>query len=181
MNVLQTPLNGAVILKPQVFNDARGWQYESWSRRKLEAHGLRFDFVQENISFSQKVGTLRGLHFQRGDKSQAKLVWILAGEALDVIVDLRRGSPSYMKWYSMVLTAESKTQLLVPRGFAHGFLTLTDNVAFCYKLDNYYAPEAEGGIRWNDPDIGVDWGIENPVLSERDAGLPLLHDANIEF
>jgi dTDP-4-dehydrorhamnose 3,5-epimerase len=181
MNVIQTPLAGAVIIEPRIFCDNRGWQYESWSRRKLEENGLYYDFVQQNISFSEKAGTLRGLHFQRGGSSQAKLVWITSGEALDVIVDLRRGSPSYLKWFSLTLSAGNRKQLLVPRGFAHGFLTLTDNVEFCYKLDNYYAPETEGGIRWDDPDIGVDWGITQPTLSERDAGLPLLHEANIDF
>jgi dTDP-4-dehydrorhamnose 3,5-epimerase len=172
MIITSTVLPGAVIIEPRIFRDARGWQYENWSKRKMEEHGLRYDFVQENISYTAKAGTLRGLHFQKGGSAQAKLVSCLSGEVLDVIVDIRRGSPTYKKWLSTVLSSDNRKQLLVPRGFAHGFLTLTDNVAFCYKLDNFYDPQAEMQIRWNDPDINADWGIENPLLSEKDASAP---------
>ena len=126
-------------------------------------------------------GTLRGIHFQKGDKSQAKLVRVVTGAVLDVAVDLRHDSPTYKQWVGVELSAENKKQLLIPRGFGHGFVTLTDHVEFLYKADNYYAPEADGGIRWNDPDIGVEWGITDPILSEKDKKNPFLKDAGILF
>ena len=181
MDIIKTKLDGVVILIPQVFGDHRGFFMESWSRRTMEAAGLHYDFVQDNHSLSTVKGTLRGIHFQRGDKAQAKLVRCVRGAVLDVAVDLRHDSPTYKQWVAVELSEENKKQLLIPRGFGHGFVTLTDHVEFLYKADNYYAPEADGGIRWNDPDIAVDWGVEHPILSEKDTKHPFLKDIEPVF
>lgn len=175
MDIIKTKLDGVVILIPKVFGDHRGFFMESWSRRTMEEAGLYYDFVQDNHSLSTVKGTLRGIHFQKGDKAQAKLVRCVRGAVLDVAVDLRHDSPTYKQWVGVELSEENKRQLLIPRGFGHGFVTLTDHVEFLYKADNYYAPEADGGIRWNDPDIGVKWGVEHPVLSEKDQHNPCLN------
>lgn len=176
MDFLETKLDGVYILIPKVFGDHRGFFMESWSRRTMEEAGLYYDFVQDNHSLSTVKGTLRGIHFQKGDKAQAKLVRCVRGAVLDVAVDLRHDSPTYKQWVGVELSEKNKKQLLIPRGFGHGFVTLTDHVEFLYKADNYYAPEADGGIRWNDPDIGVDWGISEPILSEKDTKNPFLKD-----
>lgn len=176
MDLLKTKLEGVYILIPKVFGDHRGFFMESWSRRTMEEAGLYYDFVQDNHSLSTVKGTLRGIHFQKGDKAQAKLVRCVRGAVLDVAVDLRHDSPTYKQWVVVELSEENKKQLLIPRGFGHGFVTLTDHVEFLYKADNYYAPEADGGIRWNDSDIGVDWGIAKPILSEKDTKSPFLKD-----
>ena len=154
---------------------------ESWNKKKMEEAGLYYDFVQDNHSKSTVKGTLRGIHFQKGDKSQAKLVRCVKGAVLDVAVDLRKNSPTFKQWVGVELSAENKKQLLIPRGFGHGFITLTDDVEFLYKADNYYAPEADAGIRWNDPDIGIEWGVENPILSEKDKKNPFLKDCKELF
>lgn len=181
MKFTKTELEGVLIVEPAVFGDHRGFFMESWSKREFEKEGLYYDFVQDNHSSSAAKGTLRGIHFQRGDKAQAKLVRCVKGAVLDVAVDLRPASPTYKKWVAVELSAENKKQLLIPRGFGHGFVTLTDDVEFLYKADNYYAPEADGGIRWNDPEIGVDWGVEHPILSQKDENAPLLKDAVTGF
>lgn len=181
MELLKTKLEGVYILIPKVFGDHRGFFMESWSRRTMEEAGLFYDFVQDNHSLSTVKGTLRGIHFQKGDKAQAKLVRCVRGAVLDVAVDLRHDSPTYKQWIGVELSEENKKQLLIPRGFGHGFVTLTDHVEFLYKADNYYAPEADGGICWDDPDIGVDWGIEHPVLSEKDTRNPFLKDIEPVF
>lgn len=146
-----------------------------------EEAGLHYDFVQDNHSSSTVRGTLRGIHFQKGDKAQAKLVRCARGAVLDVAVDLHPASPTYKQWVGVELSEENKRQLLIPRGFGHGFVTLTDEVEFLYKADNYYAPEADGGIRWNDPEIGVDWGVTDPILSDKDTKNPFLEDAVTGF
>lgn len=181
MKFTKTKLDGVVIIEPDVFGDHRGFFMESWSQKKMEEAGLYYDFVQDNHSMSSVKGTLRGIHFQRGDKAQAKLVRCVRGAVLDVAVDLRHESQTYKQWVAVELSAENKKQLLIPRGFGHGFVTLTDEVEFLYKADNYYAPEADGGIRWNDPEIGVDWGVEEPILSEKDENTPFLSDLKIVF
>ena len=181
MTFTETALPGVYIVEPKVFGDHRGFFMESWSKREFEAAGLHYGFVQDNHSSSTVKGTLRGIHFQRGEKAQAKLVRCVKGVVLDVAVDLRPSSPAYKKWVGVELSADNKKQLLIPRGFGHGFLTLTDDVEFLYKTDNPYAPEADGGIRWNDPEIGVDWGVEQPILSEKDSKAPLLKDAVTGF
>ena len=139
------------------------------------------DFVQDNHSYSKEKGILRGIHFQNGEHAQAKLVRCIRGAVLDVAVDLRKGSPTYMQWEAVELSAENKKQFFIPRGFGHGFLTLTEDVEFVYKTDNYYNYESDRSIIWNDPDIGVDWGTENPVLSEKDSSAPRLRDSDCSF
>ena len=181
MKVIKTELEGVLILEPDVHGDHRGFFLESWSRRNMEKAGLFYDFVQDNHSLSTQKGTLRGIHFQRGDTAQAKLVRCVRGAVLDVVVDLRPASPTYKKWAAVELSEENKKQFLIPRGFGHAFLTLTDNVEFLYKADNYYAPEAEAGIRWNDPEIGIDWPVTTPVLSRKDADAPFLKDVDTGY
>lgn len=181
MKITKTKLEGVVIIEPDVFGDNRGFFMESWNKKKMAEAGLDYDFVQDNHSKSTVKGTLRGIHFQKGDKAQAKLVRCVKGAVLDVAVDLRRKSPTFKQWVSVELSEENKKQLLIPRGFGHGFVTLTDDVEFLYKADNYYAPEADAGIRWNDPEIGVEWGVENPILSEKDKTNPFLKDSKELF
>ena len=181
MNIIKTDVLDVYILEPKVFGDSRGWFMESWSERAFAEAGLEYKFVQDNHSFSAQRGILRGLHFQKGEAAQAKLVRCTSGAVLDVTVDMRKGSPTYKKWVAVELSAENKRQLLIPRGFLHGFLTLTDNVEFLYKTDNFYNYEADRNILWNDPDINVDWGISNPILSEKDAKAPRLCDSDIDF
>lgn len=176
MKITKTKLDGVVIIEPEVFGDNRGFFMESWNKKKMVEAGLDYDFVQDNHSKSTVKGTLRGIHFQKGNKAQAKLVRCVKGAVLDVAVDLRRNSPTFKQWVGVELSEENKKQLLIPRGFGHGFVTLTDDVEFLYKADNYYAPEADAGIRWNDPEIGVEWGIENPILSEKDKKNPFLKE-----
>lgn len=176
MKITKTKLDGVVIVEPDVFGDNRGFFMESWNKKKMEEVGLYYDFVQDNHSKSTVKGTLRGIHFQKGDKAQAKLVRCVKGAVLDVAVDLRKNSPTFKQWIGVELSEKNKKQLLIPRGFGHGFVTLTDDVEFLYKADNYYALEADAGIRWNDPDIGVDWCVENPILSEKDKNNPFLKD-----
>ena len=174
MNVTETRLKGVFILEPKVFGDARGWFMESWSKKKMEDAGITVDFVQDNHSFSAQKGTLRGLHYQLNPMAQAKLLRVSRGAIFDVAVDIRRGSPTYAKWVGVELTAENARQLFIPRGFAHGFITLTDDVEVQYKADNFYAPTCDGNIRWDDPEIGVAWPLAPVVLSEKDAKAPLL-------
>lgn len=176
MKITKTKLEGVVIIEPDVFGDNRGFFMESWNQKKMEEAGLFYNFVQDNHSRSTVKGTLRGIHFQKGDKAQAKLVRCVRGAVLDVAVDLRHNSPTYKQWFAVELSEDNFKQMLIPRGFGHGFVTLTDDVEFLYKADNYYAPEADGGIRWNDPEIGIEWGIENPVLSEKDKKNPFIRD-----
>ena len=174
MNVIETTLAGVLILEPKVFGDARGWFMESWSKKKMEEAGLFYDFVQDNQSFSAEKGTLRGLHYQLNPMAQAKLLRVSRGTIFDVAVDIRRGSPTYAKWVGIELSAENHRQLFIPRGFAHGFITLTNDVEVLYKADNLYAPECDGNIRWDDPEIGIKWPIAPVVLSEKDAAAPAL-------
>lgn len=192
INVTETKLPGVLIVEPKVFGDNRGWFYEAYAKRDYEAAGLKYDFVQDNRSFSAARGTLRGIHFQRGDAAQAKLVWCGKGTVIDIAVDLRSGSPTYLQWEAVELSFENKRQFMIPRGFGHAFLTLTDDVEFCYKTDNYYNYEADGGVRYDDPDIGVDWSLwgferaadgsyEGLVLSDKDRNAPYVKDAVTGF
>lgn len=181
MNFIKTEIEGLVIVEPKVFGDHRGFFMESWSERAFHEAGLHYTFVQDNHSSSTVKGTLRGIHFQRGDKAQAKLVRCVRGAVLDVAVDLRPDSLTYKKWVGVELSEENKRMLMIPRGFGHGFVTLTDHVEFLYKADNPYAPESEGGIRWNDPELNIDWGVEHPVLSAKDERNPFLRDAVTDF
>ena len=181
MKAIQTDVLDIYILEPQVFGDNRGWFMETWSTRQMEEAGLHYNFVQDNQSYSAEKGTLRGIHFQKGDAAQAKLVRCGRGSVLDVAVDLRKGSPSYKKWIAVELSAKNKRQLLIPRGFGHGFLTLTDDVEFFYKEDNLYAPETDRNISWNDPELNIDWGIENPILSDKDQNAPKFCESDVDF
>ena len=181
MNVIKTDVLDVYIIEPKVFGDKRGYFFESWSKKKMEDAGLFYDFVQDNQSYSSIKGTIRGLHFQNGEHSQAKLVRCAKGAVLDVAVDLRKGSPTYKKWVAVELSADNKRQLMIPRGFAHGFVTLTDEVEFLYKADNLYRFESEGSIRWTDPKIGVEWGVEDPIVSDKDANAPLFVDEKFEY
>ncbi|RIA08206.1 dTDP-4-dehydrorhamnose 3,5-epimerase [Flavobacteriaceae bacterium MAR_2010_72] len=174
MTIQQTPLKDCVIVMPKVFRDARGSFLESFNLKAFQENtGLTIDFVQDNLSTSSK-GVLRGLHFQAGDYAQAKLVSVIKGSVLDVCVDLRKDSKTFGEHFSMRLDDKTKHQLFVPRGFAHGFLTLEDETIFSYKCDNYYNKEAESGIIYNDPDLNINWGIPESelILSEKDRQLP---------
>lgn len=184
MQVIPTKLKDVYIIEPKVIGDSRGWFSETWTKRDFEEAGLFYDFVQDNQSYSAKKGTLRGLHFQKGDYSQAKLVRCVKGSILDVVVDLRHESPTYLQWTSVELSAANHREFLVPRGFAHGFVTLTDDVEFIYRVDNYYAPEHEASIRYDDPDFNVDWGFrgeEKPILAAKDEAAPYYKDYGILF
>ena len=168
---------------PARHGDVRGWFVESYNRRALAGLGIDCDFVQDNHSFSAKRGTLRGIHYQRAPHAQAKLVRCLVGAIWDVAVDLRAGSPTFGKWVAATLTATGGEQLFVPVGFGHGFVTLTDDVEVAYKTSDYYAPECEGGIVWDDPDLAIAWPLDGlePVLADKDAGLPRLAEWESPF
>lgn len=181
MIIESTKLAGVVVLSPHVFADSRGWFYEAWSALRLRQNGLDYAFVQDNHSCSAIKGTLRGLHFQINPKAQAKLVRCTRGAILDVAVDLRAGSPTWRQWVAVDLSATNRRQLLVPKGFAHGFLTLTNEAEVQYKVDEYYSPDFDRSIVWNDPDIGVEWGVKTPVLSDKDAKAPLLRNSDVNF
>ena len=182
MKVVKTAIEDVVIIEPDVFGDARGYFFESYSQKKFDEQVREVKFVQDNESKS-KYGVLRGLHFQKGKDAQSKLVRVVKGRVLDVAVDIRKGSPTFGKYVAVELTEDNHRQLFVPRGFAHGFSVLSDEAIFQYKCDNLYAPQAEGAIAWNDPDIGIDWGLpaEDVLLSAKDAAHPLLKDAEYLF
>lgn len=177
MEVIKTELEGVVILEPRLFKDDRGYFFESFSQREFDEKVRPVKFVQDNESKSV-YGVLRGLHFQKLPFAQSKLVRVIQGAVLDVAVDIRVGSPTYGKHVAVELTAENHRQLFIPRGFAHGFSVLTDEVVFQYKCDNFYAPQSEGAIAWNDPALGIDWRIPEAsvILSEKDKHHPLLKD-----
>ena len=181
MNIIRTEIEDVLIIEPKVFGDHRGWFTETYSKAKFQELGIDIEFVQDNHSMSAQKGTLRGLHFQTSPKAQTKLVRCIKGKILDVAVDLRKGSSTYKQWVGVELSEENKKQLLIPKGFAHGFLTLTDDVEVQYKVDEYYAPECDRSIRFDDPEIGVEWGIEDPILSEKDLKAPLLKDSDVDF
>ena len=166
-----------LVLKPRIFSDARGFFVETYNEARYREAGVACTFVQDNHSRSSK-GILRGLHYQVS-KPQDKLVWCLQGEVWDVAVDVRDGSPTFGKWFGVRLSAEEKTQLFVPAGFAHGFCVLSETAEVAYKCSRLYAPNDEGGIIWNDADLGIDWPINDPVLSKKDAVLPTLKDATL--
>lgn len=182
MEVIQTNIEGVVILHPRVFGDERGYFFESFSQRDFERQVCKTTFVQDNESMSS-YGVLRGLHFQKPPFAQSKLVRVVKGRVLDVAVDIRRGSPTFGKYVSVVLSEENKRQFFIPRGFAHGFAVLSQEAIFQYKCDNYYAPESEGALAWDDPDLDIDWRIpaEKVILSEKDKHHSRLKDADWLF
>ncbi|GIN58792.1 dTDP-4-dehydrorhamnose 3,5-epimerase [Lederbergia ruris] len=182
MKIIDTNLEGVKVIEPVVFGDHRGWFTETHSYSKLKEAGIDLNFVQDNQSFSAAKGTLRGLHYQLNPKAQTKLVRCTRGAIFDVAVDIRKGSPTFGKWYGIELSAENKKQLLVPRGFAHGFMTITEDAEVQYKVDNDYAPDCDRGIIWNDSTIGVQWPMDiEPILSEKDQHAPSLEEAEINF
>lgn len=181
MKKIKTILEGVFIIEPDVYGDHRGWFTESYSRTKFEKLGLNYTFIQDNHSFSKQKGTLRGIHYQIGEMAQTKLVRVTKGEVLDVVVDLRLSSPTYKKWISVKLSADNYKQLLIPKGFGHGFVTLTENVEFQYKVDNYYSINHERSIFYADKDINIEWGVENPILSDKDKNAPTLKSCNEVF
>ena len=176
----KTEIEGVFIIEPKVFGDERGFFMETYKQSDFEEAGLNYKFIQDNQSRSHK-GVLRGLHYQK-NFPQAKLVRVIQGEVFDVAVDLRKDSKTYGKWVGVILSAENKKMFMIPRGFAHGFLVLSDTAEFVYKCDELYHPEDEGGIMWNDPDVGIKWPLnEEPSLSEKDKEHPLLRDSKISF
>lgn len=181
MKRVDTSIPGVIIFEPQVFGDHRGWFMETYSVKAFSDLGIDTVFVQDNQSFSAQKGTLRGIHFQNNPMAQAKLVRVNKGAVLDVAVDLRRSSPTYLQWVAIELSAENRKMLFIPRGFGHGFVTLTEDVEFTYKVDNLYTKECDRGIRYDDPAIGVIWGIDNPVLSQKDMESPLLQDSDCNY
>jgi len=182
MEIIETAIKGVFIIEPRIFKDARGYFFESFSERELEEKIGNIHFVQDNESYSS-YGVIRGLHFQKPPYSQAKIVRVIKGAVLDVAVDLRKHSPTYGQHIAVELTSENHRQLFIPRGFAHGFAVLSDEVLFQYKCDNYYAPQSEGGIRWDDPDLNIDWQIptDKVILSEKDTKHPLLKEFVSDF
>lgn len=183
MQVEDTDLVGVKLLIPRRFGDDRGWFSETWSERTMDAAGLDYTFVQDNHSMSGPVHTLRGLHYQAPPFAQAKLVRVARGRVIDVAVDVRPGSPTYLKWVAVELSAKFGEQLLIPRGFLHGFVTLEPNTEFLYKVDAPYSGEADGSIRFDDPEIGVDWGVDlgDLVLSDKDRAAPRIADWSNPF
>jgi dTDP-4-dehydrorhamnose 3,5-epimerase len=182
MDVVQTEIPGVVIIEPRVFEDARGYFFESFSQREFDSQVREVRFVQDNESKSS-YGVLRGLHFQKPPHAQSKLVRVVKGAVLDVAVDIRKGSPTFGKHVAVELSAENHRQLFIPRGFAHGFVVLTDEVIFQYKCDNFYAPQSEGALAWDDPDLGIDWKVpaDKLLLSDKDKCHPCLKDAGWLF
>lgn len=181
MKKLETVLPGVYIIEPDVFGDNRGWFMETWSEKKLSQLGIDVNFVQDNQSYTEKKGTIRGIHYQQNPMAQAKLVRVVRGSVLDIAVDLRKGSPTYKKWCSVELSSENKRQFFIPQGFGHAFVTLTDNVEFAYKCDNFFSKECDRGIRYDDPEIAINWGVDNPVLSEKDRSSPFLKCSDCNF
>ena len=182
MNVIETGIDGLVIIEPRIFRDPRGYFFESFSQREFSEKVSPVDFVQDNESRSS-YGVLRGLHFQKPPFAQAKLVRVIKGRVLDVAVDLRTGSPTYGRYEAVELSEDNHRQFFIPRGFAHGFCVLSDEAVFQYKCDNYYAPQSEGGILWNDPQLNIDWRIpaDKIILSEKDTKHPLFKDYLSDF
>ena len=181
MKIIDTELAEVKVIEPDVFGDNRGWFYESYSYEKLKALGIDIKFVQDNRSYSKDKGTLRGIHFQKTPMAQSKLISCTRGKILDIAVDLRKGSPTYLKWISAELNEENKHMLFIPKGFGHGFVTLTENVEVLYKVDEYYSKEHDRSIRFDDSEIGVMWNITTPILSAKDENAPLLCESEVDF
>ncbi|MBE7410652.1 MAG: dTDP-4-dehydrorhamnose 3,5-epimerase [Leptospiraceae bacterium] len=177
MKINPTEFQDLYIIEPRVFKDDRGFFYESYSTVKFQDKGINYSFVQDNHAKSNEAGVLRGLHYQKPPYAQTKLVRVIKGSVLDVVVDLRQKSPTFKKWFGIELSEENFLTLLVPPGFAHGYLVLEPNTEFLYKVDNFYNVESEGGIIWNDPELSIDWKIEKPILSEKDNKLPRLKES----
>ena len=180
MNITKTDIQGLIIIEPQIFKDSRGCFFESWNAKKFKQLGINEDFVQDNQSVSSK-GVLRGLHFQNPPYAQAKLVRVTKGSVLDVAVDLRKNSPTYGMHVSVILSEQNNKSFFIPKGFAHGFLSLEDNTVFNYKCSDYYNKESEGSLLWNDEDLKIDWKIDNPLISEKDLQADLFKNFKTKF
>jgi len=182
LNITETALPGVLLLEPRRFGDARGFFSESWNRQTLASHGIDIDFVQDNHSMSAQVGTVRGLHFQSPPHAQAKLVRCGRGCFFDVAVDIRKGSPTFGQWVGYELSFDNGLQFLIPEGFLHGFATREPDTEIIYKCSDYYAPECDGAVRFDDPEIGIDWGLSGKaVLSDKDADAPRFADFDSPF
>jgi dTDP-4-dehydrorhamnose 3,5-epimerase len=181
MKFTETCLKGVFIIVPKIIGDNRGWFCETYTKVKFEEHGVNIEFVQDNHARNNQKNTLRGLHFQNNPKAQSKLLRCTRGRILDVAVDIRMGSPDYLKWVAVELTEDNFKQIIIPKGFAHGYLTLSDNVEVQYKVDEYYAPECDRSIRFDDPAIGVDWGTDSPIISQKDIIAPCLKESDCNF
>jgi dTDP-4-dehydrorhamnose 3,5-epimerase len=183
MQVEHLAIDGVVALTPARFGDNRGWFSETWNKRRLAEAGIMAEFVQDNRSWSAQAGTVRGLHFQVPPNAQAKLLQVLRGAILDIVVDLRRGSPDYGRWIGLELSAATGRQIFIPEGFAHGFVTLQDDTEILYKCSNYYSADHERALRFDDPDIGIDWGIDpaNAILSDKDSRAGAFSDFDTPF
>jgi len=181
MGFIKTTLKDAYIFEPKVFGDHRGFFMETYNEKMFEEAGLKFNFIQDNHAMSAETGTLRGMHFQLEPYAQTKLVRVIKGAVYDVIVDIREGSPTYGQWEGFILSEDNKRQLLVPQGFAHGYCTLVKDTEFVYKVDNYYSPECDRGLAWDDPDLNIQWPTSKPILSEKDKKQPLFKDLGRSF
>lgn len=181
MKVTELDLPGVLLIEPDVFKDYRGYYMESYSKRTLEKYGINDEFVQDNHLLSLKKGTIRGIHFQNAPYAQSKLLRCTKGKILDVVVDLRKDSLTYKKWISIELDAESKKQIYIPRGFGHACMSLVDDTEVQYKVDNLYYPEYDRAIAWNDPELNIEWGIKDVIVSEKDKNASLLKDSDVNF
>lgn len=181
MRVIESKLEGVKLIEPKAFGDHRGFFMESYNETLFNEHGINHTFIQDNHSLSKEAGVLRGMHYQLEPKAQTKLIRVATGAIYDVVVDIRKGSPTYGQWEGYILSEHNKRQLLVPRGFAHGFCTITENVNVLYKVDELYSPEHDRGIAWDDPSLGIKWPISEPILSEKDSKHPVLQDADHNF
>lgn len=179
MKCLTTRLEGVLLIEPDVYADSRGFFMESYNQRKFHELGIDDQFVQDNHSLSAAAGTLRGLHYQLPPMAQTKLLRVLTGAIYDVVVDIRKHSPTFGQWVGVILSADNHRQLLIPKGFAHGFCTLVPQTQVMYKVDAFYSPEHERGILWNDPELFIDWPVSDPILSEKDRHHPFLRDAEV--
>lgn len=181
MNVIESRLKGVKLIEPAVYGDHRGFFTESYNEKLFHEHGILDRFVQDNHSLSKEAGVLRGMHYQLEPKGQTKLVRVVTGAIYDVVVDIRKGSPTFGQWEGFILSEFNKRQLLVPKGFAHGFCTITENVNVLYKVDELYSPEHDRGIAWNDDELAIKWPVSVPILSDKDQKHPMLHGADYNF
>ncbi len=181
MKITQTEINDLIIIEPKVFGDHRGWFVESYNQKVLYENGITIEFKQDNHSLSIEKGVLRGLHFQNDPYAQTKLVRCTRGKIWDVAVDLRKSSSTYLKWFGVELTPENHKQLFIPQGFAHGFITLEKNSEVQYKVDNFYDPNTDRAIKYDDPNIGIKWPLDDVILSEKDINAPYLKDSDVNF
>lgn len=181
MKVTSLTLEGAKLIEPVVHGDHRGFFMESYNEKLMHENGIMHKFIQDNHSLSAEPGVLRGMHYQLNPKAQTKLIRVISGSIYDVILDIRKDSPTFGQWQGFILSDANKRQLLVPQGFAHGFCTLAANTQVIYKVDEYYSPEHDRGIAWNDPSLNIDWPVSSPVLSDKDTRHPLLKDAELNF